>query len=59
MCTASTAKRRRRQAANAYRHLSVKRRPKYNKRSAEKSARIEARKVANIKAMAQRKGLKK
>lgn len=59
MCTASTAKRRRRQAANGYKHLSKQRRPHFNKRSAEKSARIEARKIANIKAIAQRKGLKK
>lgn len=33
MCTASTAKRRRSQAANGYKHLDVMKRPIYKKRS--------------------------
>lgn len=55
MCTASTAKRRRKQAANNYKHLAPLRRPKYNKRDAEKSARIEARKVETEKRMRMKK----
>jgi hypothetical protein len=55
MCTAATARRRRRQAANDYRHLPAKRRPYFSKRSAEKSARIEARKIATEKRMKQKK----
>lgn len=55
MCTASTAKRRRRQAANNYRHLSKQRRPHYNKVDATKSARREQQKVENQRRMAQKK----
>ena len=38
MCVASTAKRRRKQAANGYTHLCERQRPHYKKISAEKSA---------------------
>lgn len=38
-CVASTAKRRRRQAANNYRHMSKQERPRYKKRDADTSAR--------------------
>lgn len=55
MCTAATARRRRKQAANNYRHLSKQRRPHYNKVSADKSARREARKIETEKRMRQKK----
>lgn len=55
MCTAQAAKRRRRQAANKYRHLAPLRRPHYCMKSAEKSARIEARKIETEKRMKQKK----
>lgn len=55
MCIASTAKRRRRQAAIGYTHLPKKRRPHYSKISESKSARREAAKVAKEKSMRQKK----
>ena len=55
MCTASTAKRRRRQAVNGYKHLGPLKRPKYSKMDAGKSARREAAKVQKIKLMQTRK----
>lgn len=55
MCIAATAKRRRRQSVNGYRHISPLRRPHYNKVDPGKSARREATKVANLKRMSQKK----
>ena len=55
MCTAATARRRRAQAANGYKHLSKQRRPHYNKISADKSARRESRKIETEKRMRQKK----
>jgi hypothetical protein len=55
MCVSRTARRRRKQAANGYRHLSKQRRPHYAKVTADKSARREARKIENEKKMRQKK----
>lgn len=55
MCVAATARRKRRQAANGYRHLSKQRRPKYSKVDAGKARRREIAKVEKIKAMQGRK----
>lgn len=55
MCVARTARRRRKQAAQGYKHLSKLRRPKYTKMDAGKSQRREMAKVAKIKAMQGRK----
>lgn len=55
MSVARTARRRRKQAVNGYKHLAKLRRPKYTKMDAGKSARREAAKVANIKRMQQKK----
>jgi len=55
MCVARTARRRRKQAVNQYKHLSPLRRPHYNKVDKDKSARREASKVANLKRMSQKK----
>ena len=55
MCVAQTARRRRRQAANGYKHLSPLKRPHYSKISAAKSARREAAKISKIKQMQGRK----
>lgn len=57
-CVARTARRRRKQAANAYRHMSKQTRPHYSKVSAEKSARRLSRVINKKKAMEQRKGQK-
>lgn len=51
MCTASTAKRRRRQAAKGYKHLSKQRRPIYKKPDAAKSARRMRQSVEKQKKM--------
>lgn len=56
MCVASTAKRRRRQAANGYSHLAKLGRPIYRKKSATKQAARLARLIADEKARIQRKG---
>lgn len=55
MCTASTAKRRRRQAVNNYKHLAPLRRPKFNKVDAGKSQRRELRKIETEKKMRMKK----
>jgi len=55
MCTAQTAKRRRRQAANGFRHMAPLKRPHYSKVDAGKAARREAEKIAKIKLMQSRK----
>jgi hypothetical protein len=55
MCVARTARRKRKQAANGYRHLAPLRRPKFSKVDAGKSRRRELAKVEKIKAMQQRK----
>lgn len=54
MCVAATARRKRRQAKNNYRHLAPLRRPRYKKRDAEKSARILARRIETEKRMKQK-----
>lgn len=58
MCVASTAKRRRKQAAKKYRHLAKLGRPIYNVMSREKSARKLSRAVQKLADIARRKGLK-
>lgn len=55
MTVASTAKRRRRQAANGYRHLAPLRRPKYSKIDAGKSRRRELQKIEKEKQMRMKK----
>lgn len=55
MCVAATARRKRRQARNGYKHLSKLRRPHYGKPDEGKARRRELAKVAKIKAMQQRK----
>lgn len=55
MCTAQTAKRKRRQAANGYRHMAPLRRPKYKKVSAEKADNNLMRLIAREKERANRK----
>lgn len=55
MCTASTAKRRRRQARNGYRHLAPLVRPHYKKTSEDKQARRLAQLIAGERARQQRK----
>jgi hypothetical protein len=59
MCTASTAKRRRKQARNGYKHIAPLRRPIYHARSADKAARRLAALVAGERARMQRRGSKK
>lgn len=54
MCTARTARRRRLQAANNYRHLDKMRRPRYKKPDAAKSARRERMKVEKQQKMARK-----
>lgn len=54
MCTASTAKRKRRQAANGYKHLGPMKRPHYLKRDAETSAKRLQRLIATERRMAQK-----
>lgn len=55
MCTAQTAKRRRRQAANGYRHMSKMKRPRYHKVSKEKADNNLARLIQREKDRAGRK----
>lgn len=55
MCTASTAKRRRRQAANGYKHMSPLKRPHYSKIDAGKSARRLAERIATERRMSQKR----
>lgn len=55
MCVAQTAKRRRRQAMNNYRHMSPMQRPRYSKKSAEKSARLLAKRIETEKRIKQKK----
>lgn len=59
MSVISTAKRRRRQAANGYRHLAKLGRPVYAKKSASKQAARLARLVQRERERAMRKGMKK
>lgn len=54
MCVAATARRRRSQAKNNYRHLAPLRRPKYKRRDEEKSARILARRIETERRMKQK-----
>lgn len=54
MCGSSTGKRRRRQAANGYSHLAKLGRPIYGKRTAEKSARILAQRIATERRIKQK-----
>ena len=58
MCTAQTAKRRRKQAAKKYRHLPPLKRPHYAVRSKEANARRLARLIDRQKAMQSRKAAK-
>lgn len=55
----ATAKRRRKQAANGYKHISKLGRPVYKKRSKETSARRLARLIAGERARQQRKNQSK
>lgn len=57
-CVTATAKRRRRQAKNKFNHLSPKQRPNYKMRTAEASARHQARVIANERRMASGKNKK-
>lgn len=58
MCGSSTAKRRRRQFKNGFRHLAKLGRPIYTIMSKEKSAAREARKIQRAQDMSRRKGMK-
>lgn len=51
MCTAATAKRRRKQFRKGYRHLAPQGRPVYRRRSVEKSQRMLARRIETEKRM--------
>lgn len=53
MSTACQAKRRRREAANGYAHLPPRLRPNFKKRSAEASARHQARVLATERRISQ------
>lgn len=55
MSVAQTAKRRRAQAANKYKHLPPLRRPVYNARDAEKSKRRLQRLIETERRMKQKK----
>lgn len=59
MCIASTAKRRRRQAANGYKHLSPLRRPIYHKPDIAKQSRRLRDRIEREKRMAANRGKKK
>ncbi len=59
MCVAQTCKRRRRQAANGYKHIDPKRRPLYKHRDVTAQIKRLARLVEKEKMMQQRKGKKK
>jgi hypothetical protein len=59
MCIAATARRRRRQAMNNYRHLSKMKRPRFKKRAAEVSDRRQRMLMEKQKAMQMRKGSSK
>lgn len=54
MCTAQTAKRRRAQARNGYRHIGPLRRPHFNKRDAETSAKRLQRLIETERRMKQK-----
>lgn len=54
MCVAATSKRRRRQAANGFKHLGKKVRPNYKKRDAETSAKRLARIIATERRLKQK-----
>lgn len=56
MSVTATAKRRRTQARNGYRHLSKKQRPNYGKRSAQSSDKRLRATIEKQKAIAARKG---
>lgn len=55
MCTASTAKRRRRQAKNNYKHLPPRQRPHYVKRDASVSQKRLQRLIETERRMKQKK----
>lgn len=55
MCVCSTAKRRRKQARNGYRHLPPMRRPHYHTLTLEKSQRRLADKIAKEERIRQKK----
>lgn len=57
-CTARTARRRRKQAANGFKHMSPLKRPHYKKRSLEASARRLSKVIEKQKLIATRKGQK-
>lgn len=59
MSVIATAKRRRRQAKNGYKHLAKLGRPIYKKVSASKSARRLMKVIEKQKTIAARKGVKK
>lgn len=59
MSVCAQANRRRRQAANNFRHMSPMTRPHYSKRSAETAAKRLAGVIAKQKLMAARKGASK
>jgi len=59
MCTAATAKRRRKQANNNYRHLSPQDRPHYVKRDVGVSASRLQRLIEKQRAIAANKGRRK
>lgn len=56
MCTASTAKRKRRQARNGYKHLGPLKRPIFHKPSEAKARRRLRQVIEKQKQMASRKG---
>jgi hypothetical protein len=58
-CVCATAKKRRRQALNDYRHLAPRQRPGYKRRDAATAAKRLQRVVERERAMNQRKGNKK
>lgn len=59
MCTASTAKRRRQQARNHYKHLSKQRRPHYRHTDAATAAKRLQQLLARERAMQGRRATKK
>lgn len=59
MCVAATARRKRKQAANGYRHLSPMKRPRYKKRSVETSEKRLREVITKQKMISSRKGQKK
>lgn len=59
MCVCATARRRRKQAVNGYRHIAPMRRPRFKLRSASMAAKRLAAIVARERERQQRKGVKK